>query len=499
LGNIVRTGFNHPDELVDGVTYVKAAEVIRMLRLLLGNEAFKQAKNLYFNRYKGSNANTDQFLACFEEVSGRDLSQFKKEWLYTIGYPRVTASVKYSKRAKKLKISLKQTRQGKGGRFHIPLEMSAVDQNGSDIPATRKVVEITGRKLDLEFDNVPQPAFISFNRDYSFYGTFRDLSATHDQLLEQIRKDQNRFNRVEAMRSLTDVERVKLIQNIDAEISENWLEVIGELIRDTSLPAGLKAYLLRIDEQPLDRNFLHFVRESYSARSKLLKTVATRYSDDLVKVFHSIDTYSPEKRPGDGIDKRLLKATLLRTLIEADTPLTQKLAEDHFRKAWNITDKVSALACINLSSHPNRRRILDETYETWKDRLNTYTSYLGIIASGNKDDVFDMIKAEESRSTFKIDHPSHNRALFFPMAGNNKMLWTEKGLKWLTETATKLAPINENSTIRLLACLQIVNKFSGDLRTMVIQTLETIRDSIASKKMPSVAGRIDAYLSGARK
>ncbi len=43
-GRIVREGFNDPDELIDGVTYVKAAEVIRMLRLIVGKENFLKGK-----------------------------------------------------------------------------------------------------------------------------------------------------------------------------------------------------------------------------------------------------------------------------------------------------------------------------------------------------------------------------------------------------------------------------------------------------------------------
>jgi len=42
FGRIVREGFNDPDELIDGVTYVKAAEVIRMLRLVIGEKAFHE-------------------------------------------------------------------------------------------------------------------------------------------------------------------------------------------------------------------------------------------------------------------------------------------------------------------------------------------------------------------------------------------------------------------------------------------------------------------------
>ena len=94
-GRIVREGFDDPDDLIDGVTYVKAAEVIRMLRLIVGAETFRAGKNLYFSRYRDSNANTDQFFECFEEVSGRSLDLFKKSWLYRIGYPHVAATTHY--------------------------------------------------------------------------------------------------------------------------------------------------------------------------------------------------------------------------------------------------------------------------------------------------------------------------------------------------------------------------------------------------------------------
>lgn len=47
-GNIVRTGFNDPDELIDGVTYVKAAEVMRMLRSMVGPDMFTRAKDVSF-------------------------------------------------------------------------------------------------------------------------------------------------------------------------------------------------------------------------------------------------------------------------------------------------------------------------------------------------------------------------------------------------------------------------------------------------------------------
>ncbi|MGQ9484547.1 MAG: hypothetical protein ACUVSA_06050 [Desulfosoma sp.] len=41
---------------------------MHMLRLMLGSETFETATRLYFSCYRNTNANTDQFFECFEEV-----------------------------------------------------------------------------------------------------------------------------------------------------------------------------------------------------------------------------------------------------------------------------------------------------------------------------------------------------------------------------------------------------------------------------------------------
>jgi len=499
LGNIVRQGFNDPDELVDGVTYVKAAEVIRMLKLILGDAAFRKAKNIYFDRYKGGNANTDQFFACFEEVSGRDLSQFKKQWLYTIGYPVVDASWSYDRKRRKLRVLFSQQRTGKGGLFHVPVEMAAVSAGGRDIPGTAKIVELRGRKHSEEFKNVPEPAFISFNRDCSFYGTFRDKDVDREQLVFQVKKDPNRFNRVEAMRRLTDLERIRLIRNIGSPVSGEWLSVFAMILNDTALSPGLKASLLGIDEQSMDRRYLPFYRERYAARLKLLRSIAGDMLPLLLKVFRSVNTYARPRDPKDGIEVRMLKATLLRIIVEANTPETHKVAEDHFRRAWNISDKISALSCINMSEHPARRRLLDQGFRLWKSHLSAYAGYLVVIGSGIHDDVFDMIAAEEKRPEFKPHHPTHSRALLLPMASNNKMLWTDRGIEWMTRKVINLAAMNENTANRLVAAFQQVDKLGADLKPRVVKALETMRKGINQSAAPSVAGRINDYLSSVGK
>lgn len=496
MGNIVRQGFNHPDELVDGVTYVKAAEVIRMLRLIIGPVNFKNGKNLYFERFNAGNADTDDFFACFEEISGRDLSQFKQEWLYTIGYPAIQASYSYDTNNRSLEVVFNQTRTGKGGLFHLPLEIAAVDQQGGDIPGTSKIIEITEGETKVEFREINnKPAFVSFNRNCSFYGTLTNQSSARSQLIQQVRLDPNRFNRVEAMRNLTEIERIKLINDINSNISAEWLNIYAEMLKDKSLSPGLKSYLLRIDEQSLDRRYLSFYRERYQARTRILETLCGTFMDELIQAFHGIDTYSKTGAPADGLEERELKAVLLRTIIEADTDEAQAIAETHFRKAWNITDRLSALSCIYVSSHPRRLNILQEAFEEWKDHLNAYTGYLAIIGRGRTSEVFDLVSAEETRPEFNIRHPGHNRALYMPLTANNRMLWTREGLKWLANTVTKLAPVNEYTSLKLVSCLHLVQDLADDLRPMALDALENILQGIDNEKQPALTGRIRTYLN----
>lgn len=494
-GNIVREGFNHPDELVDGVTYVKAAEVMQMLRLILGAESFEQAKKLYFERYAGGNANTDQFFATFEEASGRDLSQFKKEWLHTIGYPNVSARWSYDPQKQSLAIRLTQDRTGTGGMFHLPFAFTAVDKQGRDIEAASQVVEMNDREKSLTLENVPEPAFVSFNRGCSFYGTFEDTTATPEMIAQQARIDPDGFNRAEAMQRLTDIEKIKLINDADAGISELWVNTYRSALEDHSMPAGLSGHVLGVKEQTLARKYVPCYRERYNARIALLRKVGASMQDQLLERFHSVDTYSRPSSPRDGIEERTLKAVLLRSLIELDTPEIHELAEAHFHKAWNITDKTNALACIHLSSCDKKRERLEEAFHLWKNNISGYSSYLSVIGRGRDESVFDMMKQEESRTTFDVTHPTLARSLYLPLSRNNKLIWTDRGINWLTEKVIDLAPVNERTAILLVNTLQRVHDLADDLRPKVSDALGRMAAEIDAARFPSIGGRIQNFLT----
>jgi len=520
-GRIVRDGFNSPDELIDGVTYVKAAEVIRMLQLILGEQDFRAGKALYFSRYYNSNANTDQFFECFEEVSGQSLTQFKEKWLYSVGYPRVTATTEYDPDAQQYRVTFRQQWDSGGSPFHLPIEVGLVDEQGSTIPGTRQVFQLKEERADLVFENILwPPACASLNRDYSFYGAFElcdtsgqsgvdpavshspsnDLPEVNDStritLAAQVRLDTNPFNRVEAMRRLTDIQRIKLLLDSDAIVDDEWLSLYGEILSDRDLPAGLKAYFLRVDEQPMDRRYSTWYPELVDAREKLMLAINRTYSYKLVKRFYRIDTYRTGQSPWEGIEDRMLKNVLLGIIAVEDTRESHGLIMDHFRRATTATDRVAALGALNRSSAPERREMLEQVYQAWHSHVSGYANYLRVVAGGTNTDVFEMIEDEQLRPSFDLNQPTLSRALFLPMAANNKMIWSDRGVKWLTDTVIRLSTVNDYTASRLLNAFQQCGRLKPELQSKVRPALERIAAKISKETSPTIHGQAKAYLGG---
>jgi aminopeptidase N len=498
VGRIVREGFNHPDELIDSVTYVKAAEVIRMMRLILGDHAFHLGKTLYFSRYHHGNANTDQFFQCFEEASGVSLEQFKQGWLFHVGYPKVSAETFHEPSAKRFRIRFEQQCEPGQPPFHVPIQVALVGEDGREVKGRTQVYQLTEKEGDLVFENLSEPpAFASMNGDYSFYGTFQVKAATAETLARQIRLDPSAFNRVEAMRQLTDRQRIRILECPELSIEADWLTVYGEILRDERLPRALKAFFLRVDEQPLDRRYCIWYQELTAARERLMLAAGGRHRDDLIRQFEGLDTYSlpADRSPKYGIEDRFLKQVLLDLIAVDDSADSHQIILDHYRRATTANDRVAALAALNRSTCPERRTVLENVYESWHGHLSGYANYLRIVSGGTREDVFEMIKSEKARPTFDITQPTWCRALFLPMAVNNKMVWTDRGIQWVADSVVELAGVNATTASRLLNTFQHVRNLKPGLQEKVSAALEEMVRRVSEDVSPTIHRQASLYLS----
>ncbi|MFL5742197.1 MAG: M1 family metallopeptidase [Flavisolibacter sp.] len=93
--------------LLNANSYQKGSWILHMLQWKVGDSLFQKIIQGYYQQYKGSNADTRDFEAVAERVSGRDLHDFFNFWLYQPQIPQIKLS--YSNKGDHPVIMVEQT------------------------------------------------------------------------------------------------------------------------------------------------------------------------------------------------------------------------------------------------------------------------------------------------------------------------------------------------------------------------------------------------------
>ncbi len=111
--------------------YQGGAQVLHMLRGILGDDQFAAGIRLYYSRHRNSNASTDDFRHAMEDAcratvgcatENRDLSWFFRQWLNRGGILKLDGTWHYDALAKQLVVSLDQTQTT--GLYRMPIEIA---------------------------------------------------------------------------------------------------------------------------------------------------------------------------------------------------------------------------------------------------------------------------------------------------------------------------------------------------------------------------------------
>ena len=194
--------------------YEKGAEVVRMISLLTGPEAFRRGSDLYFARHDGEAVTTEDFVLAMEEASGVDLQQFRR-WYSQAGTPVLTVTGRYSESDKTFTLQVKQSCPATPGQpekqnFHIPLRMGLLDQQGNPLvlsgaglagDKTDEVLHITDSDQEFIFTGIEQEPVPSLLRGFSAPVRL-NYDYSQQALALLISHDEDGFNRWNASQAL---------------------------------------------------------------------------------------------------------------------------------------------------------------------------------------------------------------------------------------------------------------------------------------------------------
>ena len=80
-------GFKDPADLFGWQVYNRGAMVLEALRSAVGTASFTKIMSTYIARFGGGDASTADFTALAEEISGKELTAFFKDWIYDTDKP----------------------------------------------------------------------------------------------------------------------------------------------------------------------------------------------------------------------------------------------------------------------------------------------------------------------------------------------------------------------------------------------------------------------------
>jgi len=493
---VIPKGFNMPDDLISEVTYSKAPEFVRMVRSVMGTDTFAKALARYHSKFSHSNASTQDWIDCMNEISSIDFNPMALSWLHQTGYP--TVHVKKEFKNNKLTLKLKQSGFEKA-HWHFPFSATLVDEKGNDIVHAKIFMQDV--EAEIVFENIKkEPAFISFARNYLFYGKV-DYAYTNEELYLILKHDSDYINRYMAFTKIAEKEKMKMLENEKEAPSEKFIDTYFQLLSDEKLTRKMGVAILAIPESVEDKHKKHQYQKLYEISKKITHTIASKYKKELLKIYQShkekaIDAPFVQNKLHE-IKMRSVKNTALSILSELDTGDIHKLILEQFNNPSAASDKYSAFAMILDSSIKEKEKIIESYEKEASMNLAEWEVFLSRIGGNDSKNPISLIQNVEKSKNFRIEQ-SNDQRMFMRFAYNKRIsLLTEPGRKYLKDIMVRLAKLNEYSTMHILSVFSKINDFEPKYQEPMISLLKEIYDSLDEKAHSATCNTIRRLIKGA--
>ena len=357
---------------------------------LLGPERFRQATDLYFERFDGQAVTTDDFVACMESASGVDLTQFKR-WYSQAGTPQLDCADQFDAATGTYRLEVRQHTPATPGQtekqpLHIPLAFGLLDAQGQDLPLQRqgetRAPEATrprrqarvclscasrsrpSSSLDLGL-RPPVPSLLrGFSAPVQVSYPYTDA-----QLSFLMAHDSDGFNRWDAAQTLA--QRLLLAMVADPALSapDSFIEAFERALADAAVEAtdaggatdaidpasaaegadaALIAEVLTLPSESYlgDQMQVVDVDGIHHARQALAAEIGTRLRHPLLAAYARTRSAAGFDLSHASMGRRALGNLCLSYLVRAGDAEGLGLAQQQFRAQQNMTDVMAALRLL---------------------------------------------------------------------------------------------------------------------------------------------------------
>jgi aminopeptidase N len=458
--------------------YNKGAELIRMMRTMLGAEAFRAGADLYFERHDGEAATCDDFVAAMEAASGVDLTRFKR-WYEQAGTPRVSARLVHDSAARTATLELAQAVPATPGQpdkqpMPIPLVTALIGAtSGAEIAGERLVLLEEGAQSVL-FEGVDETPLLSINRGFSA-PVILDVARAPGELERLAQCDRDPFARYEALQELMFA---ALVAGARGEVADPApvIAAMRETLTSNALDAAYKGEALTLPSEALigDRMELVDPDAIHAARESLRTAVGQALARELGEAQAATTNGSDLSSAAKGV--RRLKTVALALIAAGDPARGATLAKAQYAAADTMTDRQGALAVLTMLDGTERETALADYYDRYRGDALVIDKWFALQAGAPRSDTIDTVEALLKHPDFTMKNPNRLRAVAGNFAAGQWVFHQAggRGYRLLADLIIAADAINPQTAARLVPPLGRWRRFGEQRAALMRAELERV-------------------------
>ncbi|UWR23646.1 aminopeptidase N [Sulfitobacter sp. S190] len=469
--------FQEINNFYTATVYEKGAEVIGMLKTLVGDDAYYKALDLYFERHDGDAATIEDWLQVFEDTTGRDLTQFKR-WYGQAGTPRV--AVRESWNEGTLTLHVTQTLAPSAATPApapqvIPLAVGLIAPDGREILPTQ-VLELVEAEQRFAFDDLEARPVVSILRGFSAPVVLDHPISTADRA-HLLAHDTDPFNRWDAGRELARTSLMAMIREGRAPDSA-YLAGIARVVTDDSLDPAYRALMLGLPSQSDLARALHDAGETpdpatiYDAVHRMKDALADTLGDRLSGLYADHQVTAPYHPDAAQSGARSFANSILSLITRRDAG-TQ--AQAQFRDATNMTQQLAALAnCIRAGAGDAPLAAFEAQ---WRDDRLVMDKWFGLqVLEAAPADAADTAHRLTEHPDFNWKNPNRFRSVFGSLTAHHAGFHhaSGAGYRLLADWLIRLDPVNPQTAARMCAAFQTWRRYDADRQASIMAQLDRI-------------------------
>jgi aminopeptidase N len=438
--------------------YNKGAEVIRMMRTLVGTERFRKGCDLYFDRHDGEAATCEDFVKAIEDGAGVDLTQFRL-WYSQAGTPKVTARLSHE--GETATLTLSQAVPPTPGQpakqpMVIPLRLALFDRKSGKHHG-EQLVTLSEPQVQLKFAGFPERPVLSLGRGFSAPVNV-DADLTAADLMFLAAHDDDPFARYEALQQLVVQHLVAVIGSgkADPDGRAAIATALGAVIADPALDDLMRGELMALPgETYLAEQFAAADPGAIRAEREGLKAYLGSELQDALVALHTRASAVPYSLSTEARGARKVKAQALVYLAAGVPALAAELAAAQFDAADNMTDRQSATMVLAGLDHPLREAKLAAFYQRFAGNALVIDKWFSLQAGSLHPRVLDHVEALARHPDFTLTNPNRARALYMALAANPGAFHAAdgRGYRSIADLILALDSLNPQTAARFVAPL----------------------------------------------